>query len=192
MKRCLLLLSAILSAQTSLQAPPLARVLDAEGLLTPVFGLAGNFVSGLPGPALLAYSYDGDVEWRLEPGRLSATRDGRTALFATDATSAAFHGAFATLPESGQTLRYNGDTLALFFEEPDTRIAGRAIRWKDGKLLIVQADGAVEEVACSDEPGTMTAAAADWIHLSLRGQSHLLRLTPGRVELFVLPQRRRE
>ena len=38
----------------------------------------------------------------------------------------------------------------------------------------------------------MTAAAANWARLAINNRPHLLRLTPGRVELFVLPQRSRE
>jgi|GEM_PF-1617545 len=191
MKRTLLFLSAILSAQHSIDAPPLAHVLDADGWLTPIHGLAGNFLNGRPGPFLLAYSNDGDIEWRLEPGRLSATRDGRTAFIATTATHAQFRGDIAMLPESGETLRLNGDSLILS-EGSSLRLAGRVIEWLDGRLRIFQSDGAFEEVACLQEPERMTAAAANWAHVVIGGHPHLLRLTKGRVELFVLPVRSRE
>jgi hypothetical protein len=46
MKRILLFLSVALSAQQAIDAPPIAQVLDAEGLLTPIHGLAGNFIAG--------------------------------------------------------------------------------------------------------------------------------------------------
>jgi hypothetical protein len=219
--KCLFVLSVVLSAQQAIDAPPLAHVLDGEGALTPIHGLAGNFVSGRPGVALLAYSNDGDIEWRLEPGRLSATRGGHTAVFATTATRAVFRGEMAVLAGPNETLRLVGDSLVFATEpltagqargrerqkpeafgarvsgqvtgeEPAGRIAGRAIRWLEGMLRIVQMDGAVEEIACPVEPEHITAASANWAHLVIDGRPHLLRLTAGRVELFVLPQRRRE
>jgi len=192
MKRLLLVLAAVLSAQHAIDAPPLAHVLDADGLLTPIHGLAGNFLPGRPGPALLAYSNDGQIEWRLEPGRLSATRDGRTAVYATAATSAIFRGAVAVLPASNETLRLAGDLLVFSSEELQSQLAGRVIIWRDGKLRIFQLDGALEEIDCLQEPESMTAAAANWARLVINRRPHLLRLTPGRVALFVLPQRSRE
>lgn len=192
MKRLVFFLSAILSAQSALDAPPLAHVLDAGGLLTPVLGLAGNFVAGRPGPALLAYSNDGDIEWRLEPGRLSATRDGRSAVFATAAVRAVFRGEFAVLPESNEILRLDGDLLVSSSEAPAARLAGRIVAWREGRLHITQPDGSEEEAECLQEPSQMTAAAAGWAHLLIADRPHLLRLTPGRVQLFVLPQRSRE
>ena len=192
MKRLLLVLSVVLSAQPAIDAPPLAHVLDADGLLTPIHGLAGNFISGQPGPALLAYSNDGDIEWRLEPGRLSATRDGRTVVFATAATRAVFRGAVASLPDSNEALRLAGDLLVFSSEELTSQLAGRVIIWRDGKLRIFQLDGTLEEIECLHEPESMTAAAANWARLVINKRPHLLRLTPGRVELFVLPQRSRE
>ncbi|MFN0103463.1 MAG: hypothetical protein ACKV2U_15400 [Bryobacteraceae bacterium] len=192
MKPLLLFLSAVLSAQHSLDAPTLAHVLDADGQLTPILGLAGNFVPGRPGPALLAYSNDGDIEWRLEPGRLSATRDGRTAWFATPATRAFFRGAFAIFPDTNEILRLDGDLFVNSSDKPNLQLAGRAITWHDGKLRIFQPDGTEEEIACPQEPESITAAAAGWAHLIVNRRSHLLRLTSGRAQLYVLPQRRRE
>ena len=192
MKRLLLVFSVALSAQQAIDAPPLAHIVDANGRLTLIHGLAGNFLSGPPGPALLAYSNDGDIEWRLEPGRLSATRDGRTANFATAATRAVFRGDMAVLPASNETLRLAGDLLVFSSEEQISQLAGRVITWRDGKLRIFQLDGAVEEIECLQEPESMTAAAANWARLVIDNRPHLLRLTPGRVELFVLPQRSRE
>ena len=191
MKRFIFFLSVILSAQQAIDSPPLAHVLDSAGLLTPIHGLAGNFLSGPPGPELLAYSNDGDIEWRLEPGRLSATRNGRATVFPTAATRASFRGDVATLPESNESLRLTGDSLES--AKPQTpKFAGRWIEWRDGKLQILQSDGAFEEIACPQEPESMTAAAANWAHLVINSRPHLLRLTPGRVALFVLPERRRE
>jgi len=192
MKRFLLVLSAVLAAQPALDAPPLAHILDAEGFLTPIHGIAGNFVAGEPGPALLAYSNDGQIEWRLEPGRLSATRGGVTATFPTTATLANFRGEFAVLPESNETLRLAGDEINYSSEEPQAQLAGRLIVWRDGKLQILQPDGSEEEVECPREPAHMTAAAADWAHLTVHGRPHLLRLTSGRTALFVFPRRHRE
>jgi hypothetical protein len=159
MRVLLLLLPVLLSAQSALEAPVLAQVLDDEGFLTPVHGLAGNFVAGrrAPGPALLAYSNDGEIEWRLEPGRLIAIRDGAMATVPTTATRAIFRGDRAVLPESNETWRLAGDTFGYSSQEPDR----------------------------------MTAAAANWAHVSIAGRAHLLRLTPGKVELFVLPRRGR-
>ncbi|MCC6537816.1 MAG: hypothetical protein IT162_09720 [Bryobacterales bacterium] len=192
MKRILLALSAVLSAQHTLDSPPLAHVLDADGRLTAVHGLGGNFIAGRPGPALLAYSNDGDIEWRLEAGRLSATRAGMTAVFATTATHANFRGEFAALPESKETLRLVGDSIVDSSDEPHSQLAGRLVRWQDGKLRIFQPDGTGEEIECPKEPDTMTAAAADWAHLTIGDRPYLLRMTRGRVQLFVLPQRSRE
>lgn len=192
MKRLVLFLSAILSAQQSIDAPPLAHVLNADGLLTPIFGLAGNFVAGRSSQFLLAYSNDGDIEWRLEPGRLSATRGGRTAVFATTASRAIFRGDAAVLPESGEILRLDGESFVRTSEEPAKLVAGRSIRWEDGMLRITQPNGAVEELPCPVEPDELTAAASDWVHVTVDGRAHLLRLTAGRAALFVLPLRRRE
>ncbi len=192
MKRLLLALSVVLSAQQTLDSPPLAHILDAEGRLTPIYGLGGNFITGRPGPQLLAYANDGDVEWRLEAGRLSATRGGRTAVLATVATRAIFHGEFAVLPESKETLRLVGDSIVDSSDEPLSQLAGRVVRWQDGKLRIFHPDGAEEEIECPQEPDAMTAAAADWAYVTIGSRSHLLRLTRGRVQLFVVPQRSRE
>ena len=194
MKRLILLCSLLLPAQSALEAPVLAQVLDAEGFLTPVHGTAGNFVAGrrAPGPALLAYSNDGVIEWRLEPGRLIAIRDGAMATVTTTATRAIFRGDRAVLPESNETWRLAGDTFVYSSDEPLAQLAGRVITWRDGKLRIFQKDGAEEEVECLQEPESMTAAAANWAHVVIAGRAHLLRLTPGRVELFVLPRRGRE
>jgi hypothetical protein len=187
MKRLVVLFSLILSGQVD--SPPLAHVLDGEGRLTPIHGLAGNFIAGRPeaSPALLAYSNDGAIEWRLERGRLSATRNGVTAVFATEATRAVFRGDFAVLPESNESLRLAGDTLVFSSEEPPSQLAGRLITWVDGKLRIFQVDGSVEETVCPQEPDSLSAAAAHWAHVVIAGRAHLLRLTAGRVELFVLP-----
>ena len=194
MKRLILLCSLLLPAQSALEAPVLAQVLDAEGFLTPVHGTAGNFVAGrrAPGPALLAYSNDGVIEWRLEPGRLIAIRDGAMATVTTTATRAIFRGDRAVLPESNETWRLAGDTFVYSSDEPLAQLAGRVITWRDGKLRIFQKDGAEEEVECLQEPESMTAAASNWAHVVIAGRAHLLRLTPGRVELFVLPRRGRE
>lgn len=192
MKRILLFLSSVLSAQQALDAPPLAHVLDADGHLTAIYGLAGNFIAGPSGPLLLAYSSDGEVEWRLEPGRLSATRAGSTAVFATIATRATFNGEFAVLPESNETVRLVGDSIVITSEDINSQVVGRAVRWQAGKLQIFHIDGTTEEIDCLQEPDAITAAAAEWAHLRIGNRSHLLRLTPGRAQLFVLPERRQE
>lgn len=192
MIQLLFLLSTALAAQEALAPLPLAQVLDANGDLTPIFGLAGNFVPGKPGQVLLAYSNDGLIEWRLEPGRVSATREGRTTVFPVTANRAIFRGNVAILPESNETLHLVGDSLLPSSEEPNLQLAGRVIEWHDGKLQIFQPDGSRDAVDCPRQPDLMTAAAADWAHLTIAGQSHMLRLTPGRVELFVLPLRRRD
>ncbi|MBI2685955.1 MAG: hypothetical protein HYX27_06545 [Acidobacteria bacterium] len=176
MKTLILLLAA-------LDAPPLAFVLDQAGQLTPIYGVAGNFIPGRPGPSLLAYSNDGEIEWRLEPGRLTATRASRTYAFPTAATRANFRGSTAYLPN--ETIRLD--------DEPESQLlAGRAITWSEGKLRITQPGGSQEELTLPYEPERMSAAAANWAYLIVNGRAHLLRLTPGRVELFVLPQRSRE
>lgn len=192
MKRLLLFLSAMLSAQQSIDTPPLAHVLDGEGLLRRIHGLAGNFVAGLPGAALLAYSNDGDIEWRLETGRLSATRGEVTAVYATTATRAIFRGTAALLPEFTELLSFDGTGIHQSSEKSNSQLAGRTVLWNDGKLQIFQEDGTLEEIDCPVEPERMTAAAANWAHLVIEHRPHLLRLTAGRVELFVLPERRRE
>lgn len=194
MMRTLLLFSALLYAQPALDVPPVAHVLDTEGFLIPIHGLAGNFVTGrrAAGPPLLAYSNDGVIEWRLEPGRLSATRDGKIATFPTTATRARFRGDSAVLLDSNESLRLAGDLIVYSSDEPLLQLAGRSITWSDGKLHIFQADESMEEAECLQEPESMTAAAANWAHLTIEGRAHLLRLTPGRVQLFVLPQRGRQ
>ena len=193
MKRLLLLVSVLVSAQPAVEMPVVAQVLDEEGFLTPIHGLAGNFVAGrrAPGPALLAYSNDGEIEWRLEPGRLMAIRDGAMAAVTTTAIRAIFRGDGAVLPESNETWRLVGDTLVLSSDEPFAQLAGRVVTWRDGKLRVFQRDGSVEEAECLQEPDSMTAAAANWAHVVIAGRAHLLRLTAGRVELFALPRRGR-
>lgn len=182
MKRIGFIFALALSAQSSIEAPALARVLD-DGRLTPVYGLAGNFVRGESGAALLAYSFDGVIEWRLETGRVSANG----AVLATTETEAVFRGATATFPRTGEVWRYDGETIVRA-DAPSQTIAGRQIDWRDGKLFVTQSDGAIEVLDCPDEPASITAAGAGWAHW----RGHLLRLTPGRVAIYVLPQRRRE
>lgn len=193
MMRVLWLFSLLAAAQPAVESPVVAQVLDEEGFLTPVHGLAGNFVAGrrAPGPVLLAYSNDGEIEWRLEPGRLIAIRDGAMATVTTTATRAIFRGDRAVLPESNEAWRLVGDTFVSSSDEPLAPLAGRVVTWRDGKLRVFQRDGAVEEVECLQEPDSMTAAAANWAHVVIAGRAHLLRLTPGRVELFALPRRGR-
>lgn len=182
MKKSSLLFAIAVCAQSSIDAPALARVLD-DGRLTPVYGLAGNFVRGESGAALLAYSFDGLLEWRLEPGRLSVNG----AVMAVSETEAVFRGDTATFPRTGEVWRYDGETFVRADAAPST-IAGRQIEWRDGKLFVTQSDGAVESVDCAEEPGSITAAGANWAHW----RGHLLRLSKGRVGLYALPQRRRE
>ena len=182
MKRITLVFAIAVCAQSSIEAPALARVLD-DGRLTPVYGLAGNFVRGDAGTPLLGYSFDGTTEWRLEPGRVSANG----AILAVTETEAVFRGATVTLPRTGEVWRYDGEAIVRA-ESAASTIAGRLIEWRDRELLVTQADGAVETIQCPDQPAAMTAAGADWAHWP----GHLLRLTAGRVTLYVLPERRRE
>jgi hypothetical protein len=98
----------------------------------------------------------------------------------------------AVLPDSNEFLTFDGTVIHQTSEDHNLQLAGRKVLWNDGKLQIFQADGALEEIDCPVEPERMTAAAAHWAHLTIGGRPHLLRLTPGRVELFVLPERRRE
>jgi hypothetical protein len=191
MKRLLWLCPMLLAAQSALDVPPLAQVRNGDGRLTPIYGLAGNFVSGEPGPVLLAYANDGELEWRLEPGRLTVTRQGRTTVFPADARRAIFRGAAVQFPDSSETLRLDGDSLVPSSEEPLSQLAGRTIEWVDGKLRIFQPDGRVDEVACAAEPESWTAAGPDWAHLTIAGRSYLLRLAAGRAALYVLPLRGR-
>ncbi len=190
MTRLLLLLSVAVSAQQVLDLPPLAHVLDGEGRLTAVYGLAGNFVPGAPGETLLAYANDGEYEWRLAAGELVVTHEGQTARRATEATRAEFRGAFAVLGEERETLRLEGGELVAAEAAPAAlSLAGRTVVWADGQLRITQADGSEETAECPVEPEAMTAAAADWVRLTVGGRPHLLRVTPGRVALYVLPKR---
>lgn len=182
MKKAAVLFALAVCAQPSIDAPALARVLDG-GRLTPIYGLAGNFVRGEDGVALLAYSFDGLLEWRLEPGRLSVNG----AVMAVAETEAVFRGDTATFPRTGEVWRYDGEAFVRA-DAAQATIAGRLIEWRDGKLFVTQSDGAVESVDCPEEPDSMTAAGAGWAHW----RGHLLRLSRGRVALYVLPQRRRE
>jgi hypothetical protein len=137
---------------------------------------------------LLAYSNDGKVEWRLETGRLVAVRNGGTAVWATEATGAVFRGTVAVLAGTGETLRLTAeDTIEIFAGELTSEVAGRAVQWEEGKLRVAQADGAAEEVDCAREPDSISAAAAEWAHVEIDGRPYLLRLTRGRVRLYVLP-----
>ena len=182
MRKIGLVFAVAVCAQSSIDAPALARVLDG-GRLTAVYGLAGNFVRGENGAALLAYSFDGAIEWRLEPGRVSANG----ATMAVTETEAVFRGSTVTFPRTGEVLRYDGESIRPA-DSASPAIAGRIIEWRDGKLFVTQPSGDVESVDCLNEPAGMTAAEAHWAHWP----GHLLRLTPGRVALYVLPERRRE
>lgn len=192
MKLLLFFLCLALGAQELLEVPPLAYLRDWEGRLSPIYGLAGNFVHGPAGAEVLAYSNDGDIEWRLEPGRLVAQRDAREAFYPTEATAAEFRGDTALLRETGELLRLEGETLvaASAAAQPST-VAGRVVTWSEGRLTVRQADGAETVVDCPGEPSEITAAAANWARLTVGRQTYLLRLDAGRVELFVLPARRR-
>ena len=186
MRTLLWLFCLAVGAQEIGQAPALARVLDREGRLTAVYGLAGNFAAGAPGEALLEYANDGEYEWRLAEGSLSVTHAGRTVTMSTGATAAEFRGAYAVL--DGAVVRLDGEALVPAAEAP---APARTIAWAEGWLTVRQADGTEERVECAREPGAWRAAAAEWVHTRIDGQSYLLRLTPGRVALFVLPERRR-
>jgi hypothetical protein len=186
MRTLLWLCCVAMGAQEIGHAPALARVLDREGRLTAVYGLAGNFAAGEPGEALLAYANDGEYEWRLAEGLLSVTHAGRTVTSATAAMAAEFRGAYAVL--EGQAVRLEGEAIVPAAEAPAPE---RTIAWAEGWLMVRQADGTEERVECAREPGAWRAAAADWAHARIDGQSYLLRLTPGRVALYVLPERRR-
>ena len=190
MMRLLLLLSVAVCAQQVLDVPALAHVLDGDGRLTAVYGLAGNFVPGVPGETLLAYANDGEYEWRLAAGEVTVTHEGQTARRATEATRAEFRGAYAVLGEERETLRLEGGELVAAEEAPAAlSLAGRTILWAEGQLRVTQADGSEEPVDCPLEPEGMTAAGAEWARLTLAGRPYLLRVTPGRVGLYLLPKR---
>jgi hypothetical protein len=189
MKRFLLLFASVLAAQPALDAPPLAIVLAPGGRLTPIYGLAGNFLPGDPGPALFAYANDGSIEWRLEDGRLSATAGDVTALYPTSALDAHFRGPYAILPGHPGALHFDGAEIRHVDDDPPPLLAGRRIEWRDGILSVTHPSGDYEEIESPSEPTRLTAAAADWVHLQIHSQPHLLRLTPGRLALFVLPLR---
>ncbi|MBM3765765.1 MAG: hypothetical protein FJW32_10275 [Acidobacteria bacterium] len=182
MKKLACLIAVAVCAQSPIEAPALARVLD-QGRLTQIYGLAGNFVRGEDGAALLAYSFDGDIEWRLEPGRVSANG----AVLAVTETEAVFRGATVTFPRTGEIWRYDGESIVRA-DAASSTIAGRLIEWRDGQLFVTQPGGEIEVIDCPAEPSSITAAGAGWAHW----QGYLLRLAKDRVALFVLPERRRE
>lgn len=192
MKTILWLASALLSAQSSVEIPPLAQVLDAQGRLTPIFGLPGNFYAGPPGVSLLSYSNDGAAEWKLEPGAVSITTAGKTTTLPTSARHAIFRGPSAIFNDLGDSLHFNGENLVRGSGQMETRIAGRSITWEAGRLRVVQPDGSPEEVACPQEPGEMTAAGGDWVHIIIGGESYLLHLRQERAQLYTLPRGRQE
>lgn len=182
MRTALLWIAGLLSVE----APPLAVVLDSTSYrLTRVYGLAGNFVRGEAGEELLAYSFDGEIEWRLEPGRLVARRGGIEAILATQSETAVFRGATARLAD-GRIVALDEDRL-VDVEVLSHRIAGRAIAWSGGELIVTQPDGTEERIPCATEPAGLTAAGPDWAHF----EGRLLRLTAGRVALYHLPERSR-
>lgn len=192
-----LALSLAAVAQTALDAPPLALLLS-NGRLTPVFGVAGTFITGEPGSALLSYSFDGEIEWRLEEGRITASQANVTAVYATTEASATFRGDKAILGESGLVLQMKEGVIEEldreFFDGRADHIAHRTIGWADGKLHIIQNDGSKEEVDCPDQPSGMTAGSADWVHLTFQrpGRDALLLLSRGRAAIFRLPRRNAE
>lgn len=192
MKCLLLLLPLTVWPQSRIDAPPLLTVLDADSRLTAVYGVAGSFIPGEPAEALLAYSNDGQIEWRLAPGRLSATRNGQTVAIETSKTSAIFRGATACFPEGGVCFRLeSGDLTEVSSDGQPTQLAGRSLTWQDGRLRLFQPDGQIEEIPLETEPVNITAAAAEWLHLRTANGSHLLRITPGRAKLYDLPAARR-
>ncbi len=187
MHRLFFLFASVLAAQPALDAPSLAIVLDPAGRLTPIRGLAGNFLPGSPGPALLAYSNDGAIEWRLEEGFLTATTPHSSASYPTPAPDAIFRGPYALLPGRPGALHFDGAEIHHVDDVPPPLIAGRHIEWLDGVLSVTHPSGLREDLECPAEPSRLTAAAADWVHLSIGSQPHLLRLSQGRLALFVLP-----
>jgi hypothetical protein len=187
MQRLFFLFASVLAAQPALDAPSLAIVLDPAGRLTPIRGLAGNFLPGAPGPTLLAYSNDGAIEWRLEEGLLTATAGELSASYPTPALGAEFRGPYAILPGLPGALYFDGAEIHPVDAAPPPLLAGRRIEWRDGILSVTHPSGLHEELECPAEPSRLTAAAADWVHLQINAQPHLLRLSPGRLALFVLP-----
>ncbi|MBM3782946.1 MAG: hypothetical protein FJW30_01235 [Acidobacteria bacterium] len=175
----------LLAGLFGVEAPPVAVVLDG-GQLTRVYGLAGNFLRGESGERLLAYSFDGEIEWRLEPGRLLVRHGAVQDVLAVQAESAVFRGRTATLPDS-RAVAWNGERI-VEAKEAGLLIAGRAIEWRAGSLTVTQPDGTAESVDCPNPPGSLTAAGQDWAHFD----GHLLRLTPNRVTLYILPARSRQ
>jgi hypothetical protein len=187
--RLLLLFSVALHAQSSIDAPPLAQVLDANGRLTRVFGVAGSFVRGEPdAAAYLAYSFDGVIEWRLEEGRVTVSENGKTFVLPTTETTARFRGRTVDLGASG-SYRFDGEQWQPV-ESPERAILGTGIEYRDRVLVVRHGDGTEEQVSCPREPESMTAAGAAWVSLRIGGQAYLLRVTKGRVKLYLLPERR--
>lgn len=179
-------ISAFLAAQSVVDIPPIAQLLNSESRLISVYGLPANFVTGTPGIKLLAYSNDGSIEWRLEAGRLTVSAEGKTAAFPTQSLHAEFRGRTAFLPDSREIVRFNGDTLEPHSAAQST-ISGRGIEWSNGRLRVRQGDGSSEEVGCPIEPQEITAAAADWASVLIAGHPYLLDIRPGRVRLYFIP-----
>ena len=130
----------------------------------------------------MLFRSDGMIEWRLEPGRLVARREGREAFYPTEATAAEFRADTAFLRESGELIRLDGETLVAAPPEAWAEtVTGRKVVWSEGRLTVTQAGGTETVVDCPGEPGEITAAAADWARLTVGRQAYLLRLTAGRV-----------
>lgn len=187
MRTLLLFLSCALSAQDLIPPLPLARILDRQERLLEVYGLPGNFLTGEPGGKLRAFSDDGTYQWRLDDETLQLETGGRSYRFSIGAGPVHFDGAFVELPLG--SWRFNGQALEPAPPLPERRVAGRRILWDAGRLTVRQPDGAEESTPCPLEPADFYAAGADWAATRVGPYAYLLSLRPGRVHLYVVPER---
>lgn len=192
---CLLTIALTLSAGVG-EAPTLARILDREGRLREIRGVAGAFVPGTAGEPLLAFSDDGRYQWRLAPGRLiCSAADGEREL-PTDAEDALFRGDTARLLPSRELVRCDAFHLRQATDFDESRIGSRQVAWSDGMLRVSEA-GAAEEateaaIVFSPPPQRMTAAGPDWMHVETDHGAYLVRLTSGRIAAYRLPEETRQ
>lgn len=84
-----------------------------------------------------------------------------------------------------------GRPLVISSQGPALAYGGRLIYFHDGRLHVLQPDGASESFAMNSSPERIAAAGLDWVHVTAGGRHYLLRIAAGRVALSVIPSRGR-
>ncbi|MGH9630116.1 MAG: hypothetical protein ACRD7E_17505 [Bryobacteraceae bacterium] len=189
--RAAVLLMLCVAATAQVNAPQVGLLLDREGGLRPVLGIAGNFVVGAPvHEGVLAAAFSGQTglaktETELlvldasgaVTERLSAPEG--TALFAFDANGMP---AAALFPGVEELWRWNTEGV---IERQIVSLQGEALALSAAKLLVRREEGLwlVGEAGESPaEPGAV-ALLEDGTVLAIQGDELLIPRTGGRISI---------